>query len=262
MTTIIYHNIDPTIFTLAGLEVRYYGVAYALSLLLGIFLLSKKYTKFLTINTERADDLLLYLVMGIIIGGRLGYALFYKPEFFTSFELFMIQRGGMSFHGGVIGLVISVKLFANKNKFSFWQLIDHIALVAPIGLFFGRIANFINGELWGKHTDGSWGVIFPCAPDSLPRHPSQLYEAFGEGLILLIILNILYYKTNLMKQPGKMSGVFIAGYSIARILIEIFREPDAHLGKFMEFLSMGQILSIPMFFLGLFLLYKKDKKIA
>ena len=198
---------------------------------------------------------ILGLFLGIIIGGRLGYVFFYNLEFYfyNPFEILKIWNGGMSFHGAMVGIIISIGWFSSKNNKSFFDLTDIICLVSPIGIFFGRIANFINGELYGKVTDHTFGIIFPRGGE-LPRHPSQLYEAFFEGLILFIILNCLFFFTNLKSKSGIISSLFLILYGIFRFSIETLREPDAHIGLLWNLLSMGQLLCVPMIASGIVLL--------
>ena len=184
--------------------------------------------------------------MGIILGGRLGYVIFYNFGYYSEniFEIFKLWQGGMSFHGGLLGVIISIFIFSKKIKVNFFKFSDIVACVAPIGIFFGRLANFINSELWGTITSKPWGVVFSNA-GPLPRHPSQLYEAFFEGILLLVILNTLLRK-GFLNNSGFISGVFLSLYALFRIIIERFREPDAHIGYIFEYFTMGTLLSIPM----------------
>ena len=252
--------IDPIAFTIGPLAIRWYSLSYIFGILIGLIFINKfiiSYKKNITKND--VYDLLNYLIIGIIIGGRLGYVLFYNLEFYfyNPMEILKIWNGGMSFHGAIIGIIISISWFSFKNHKSFFDLTDIICLVSPIGIFFGRIANFINGELYGKVTNHKFGVIFPRGGD-LPRHPSQLYEAFFEGLILFIILNCLFFFTNFKSKSGIISSLFLILYGIFRFLIETLREPDKHIGLLWNLLSMGQLLSIPMIASGIvILLYVK-----
>ena len=204
------------------------------------------------ISLKEFDDLITYLIISIIVGGRLGYIFFYNLGYYISNPLSIIKiwEGGMSFHGALIGIIIATYLFSVKKKLSFLALLDTIACVAPIGIFFGRIANFINGELVGKVTDISWSVIFPNI-DMLPRHPSQLYEAFLEGIILLLILNIFIFKKNY--KTGMCSCLFLICYGFFRVVAEFFREPDAQIGYLLNLFSMGTFLSFLMMLSGLIL---------
>ncbi len=235
------------------MEIRWYSLAYIAGILLGWYL-AKKYFVGKTIK-EKFDDYITYIIIGLIIGGRLGYVLFYDFEFYINnfFEIFKIWKGGMSFHGGVIGIILSSILFSKKNNDNVFQYLDAVALVAPIGIFFGRIANFVNSELYGHETSLPWGVQF-IRVDNLYRHPSQIYEAISEGIILFIIL--LYFKNKeKFKIPGKLSSLFLILYSTFRFLSEYFRVPDEQIGYLILNLSMGQLISFIFFTVGLSLYY-------
>ena len=250
------NNFDPVAFQIFTLEIRWYSLAYIAGILIGWFL-SKK----IFISTEKIkknfDDYLTYLILGIIIGGRLGYVFFYNFGYYSQNlnEIIMIWQGGMSFHGGLIGIIISVIIFSRKNNLNSLMYLDVIACVAPIGLFLGRLANFINSELIGKPTQFFLNVIFPKI-DELPRHPSQIYEALLEGVCLFFILNFLIFRKNY--QLGVVSSCFLIFYGLFRIISEFFREPDAHLGYLFFSISMGTVLSMCMILVGLGL-YKKVK---
>ena len=248
----IIHNFDPVLIDLGFFQIRWYSVAYILGIILGwiyankiIKLTSNNKYNFKQVATAQFDDLIVYLVIGIILGGRLGYVIFYNLEYYTQnlLEIFKLWQGGMSFHGGLIGIIISTILFSKKTKTNFFQFADIVSCVAPIGILLGRIANFINGELYGKITTLPWGVIFPYA-GNLPRHPSQIYEAILEGIVLFLIINYLALKKELLFKAGFVSAYFLIFYSILRIFSEIFREPDNHLGLLFNHLSMGTLLSI------------------
>ena len=202
------------------------------------------------------DDLIAYLIIGIIIGGRLGYVFIYNFDYYLEnfSEILMIWKGGMSFHGALIGIIIASYFFSKKNKQELFVFLDLIAIVAPIGIFFGRIANFINAELIGKATNASWGIIYPMI-DNIPRHPSQLYEAIFEGIFLFIIMNKIYFSKNY--KEGSCSFAFLIFYGIFRLFSEIFREPDEQIGYIFGSLSMGMLLSILMMFIGILLLRRK-----
>ncbi|AZL16464.1 prolipoprotein diacylglyceryl transferase [Rickettsiales endosymbiont of Stachyamoeba lipophora] len=253
-----FHNINPVLFAFGPLEIKYYGLAYALGMLIGIELIKRVYNHNFKITPKELDTLLVYIIFGVIIGGRMGYICFYQPEKFLSLELFYIWKGGMSFHGGLGGVIAAIYLFAKKFKYNFLNITDHLSMVTPIGLFLGRIANFINGELFGRVTDRSWGVVFQYG-GNIPRHPSQLYEAFFEGVVLFAVLNLLYFKTNISQYAGRLSGVFLLGYGVFRLLVENFREPDFQLGLLFGSLTMGQILSIPMILFGIILIKRATK---
>ena len=250
------NNFDPVAFDFNYFQVRWYSIAYILGIVLGWLYCKKK----LIVDIKIAnlfDDLLAYIIIGIIIGGRLGYVLIYNFKYYLDniLEVFMIWNGGMSFHGGLIGVIIATFLFSKKHGVNSYIFLDLISLVAPIGIFFGRIANFINSELYGKETDILWSVKF-LAVDNIPRHPTQIYEAFFEGIILFILLNFILKSGK--TKPGVISSLFLIFYSIFRFLIEFLREPDSHLGLFYNLVSMGQILSIPLIIFGLVIYFKQS----
>ena len=263
------NNLDPVAIRVFGFEIWWYSLAYIFGILISIQygkLLIKK-NNFFSFQSSKLDDYLPYAIAGIIIGGRLGYVIFYDLIFFIKnpLEIIFIWRGGMSFHGALIGVIIGTHLFANKRNIQTFILLDVIACVSPLGIFLGRIANFINGELVGKITSVPWGVIFP-AIDKFQRHPSQIYEAILEGLILFILMIYLASRREALKFPGFLAGVFFIGYGLARCFVELFRQPDAQfqsqnnpLGFFIQMgefgLTMGQILSIPMIFIGFVLCF-------
>ena len=248
------NNFDPIAFNLFVFEIRWYSLAYIFGILFGWFYCKKFLIKDKVISSL-FDDLITYLIIGIILGGRLGYVLFYALKYYSQnfIEIFFIWEGGMSFHGGLIGVMVATYLYSKKHKINKYIFLDLISVSAPIGLFFGRIANFVNGELVGKATNGSWGVIYPQI-DDVPRHPSQLYECFLEGIILFIILNLIYFKKNY--KTGTVSFAFLFFYGIFRFISEIFREPDAHLGFLIGSLSMGMLLSFLMIFVSIILFYR------
>ena len=252
------NNFDPVAFEILSLEIRWYSLAYIIGIILGWVYCKKKLIKDPHI-LSLFDDFITYLIIGVIIGGRLGYALFYNLKYYLEnpFEILMLWNGGMSFHGALIGIVIGTYLFSIKRKISLFFLLDVIACVSPIGIFFGRIANFINGELVGKVTNASWGIIFP-AVDALPRHPSQLYEALLEGIILFFILNIFIFKKKY--KIGTCSFLFLIFYGCFRIFSELFREPDLQIGYLLNLFSMGTILSSLMIFVGIIIFISIRKK--
>jgi len=239
-------------------EIRWYSLAYILGIVFGWMLCKKVFIQKSDI-TEKFDDFVTYLIIGIIIGGRLGYVIFYNFDYYITniFDIFKIWHGGMSFHGGLLGTIIASILFAKKNNQDPFLYMDQVALVAPIGIFFGRMANFINSELYGFPTDVSWSVKF-IQIDNLSRHPSQLYEAVLEGVILFFIL-IYFRKKDYLKKPGLISGLFLIFYSIFRFFVEIFRVPDEHLGYLIFNLSMGQIISVIFLMIGTILFYLKNE---
>ncbi len=250
------NNFDPVAIQIFSLEIRWYSLAYVVGILLGWFL-SKKFFISETKVSEKFDDYLTYLILGLIIGGRLGYVIFYNLEFYTNnlLDIFKIWQGGMSFHGGVIGIVIASYFFAKKNSQSLFNYLDIVSLVAPIGIFFGRIANFINSELYGVETNVAWAVQF-IQIDNLYRHPTQLYEAFFEGIVLFLI-QIYFKNKSFSERPGFISGIFLIFYSIFRFTIEFLRVPDEQLGYLLFNLTMGQLISIFFLIIGCYLLISK-----
>ena len=257
------HDLDPIIFNFGFLAIRWYSLAYIFGILIGWWLgkniIRKKIQNFnLKFDAEEFDSLVTYLIISLLIGGRIGYILFYNFEYYLSnpFDIIKIWEGGMSFHGGLLGVIFGTYLFATKKKISLFFLLDIIACVSPIGIFFGRIANFINGELIGKTTNVFWGVIFPKF-DAIARHPSQIYEAILEGLFLFIIMNFIMFKKNY--KIGSCSCMFLIFYGIFRIFSEFYREPDVQVGYFFNILSMGSILSILMIISGIVIFLKKNE---
>ena len=256
------HNLSPILFDLGFFSIRWYSLAYIFGIILGWWfgkkIIFQKFQKTHNEISEKFDDLIAYLIFAIIIGGRAGYVIFYNFEFyfFNPIDILKIWEGGMSFHGALIGIIAATYFFSKKKNLSPLLLLDVIACVAPIGIFFGRIANFINGELVGKITSVSWSVIFPSV-DMNPRHPSQIYEAIFEGVILFIILNIIINKKNYL--TGTCSYLFLIFYGIFRIFSELFREPDIQIGYIFNFITMGMILSLFMILSGI-VLYKFTKK--
>ena len=211
-------------------------------------------------SEKDVDDFLVWATLAVVLGGRIGYVSFYKPGYYFSnpLEIFQVWQGGMSFHGGLIGVIIAVILFSRLRKLPMFAVGDAVACAAPIGLFLGRLANFINGELFGRATDVPWGIVFPHG-GPLPRHPSQVYEALLEGLILFIILFWLSRKQSVRERHGMLVGVFLIGYTISRGLVEFVRQPDAHLGTLVFGATMGQLLSIPFLLAGLYLVFRNQR---
>ena len=259
----IVHNFSPVLIDLGLFQIRWYSLAYILGIAIGwvyaikiIKKLEKNKYNFIPIKKSHFDDLIIYLVLGIVVGGRLGYAIFYNFEYYSQnfFEIFKLWRGGMSFHGGLLGVIASIIFFSKKTKTNFFKFADIVSCVAPIGLFLGRIANFINGELYGKISTLPWAIIFPNG-GSVARHPSQIYEAILEGIILFILINYLALKKQFLFKTGYISGFFLVSYSILRILSENFREPDIHLGLFFNYFSMGTLLSYITFLAGCFIIF-------
>ncbi len=258
------HNLDPVLFNFGFIEIRWYSLAYIAGILIG-WVLGKKIIqkRFINSNFEfdlkEFDNLITYIILSIIIGGRVGYVIFYNFSYYISnpLDIFKIWEGGMSFHGALIGIIFGTYIFSIKKRISTIFLLDIIACVSPIGIFLGRIANFINGELVGKVTNVAWGVKF-LNYDSMIRHPSQLYEAFFEGIVLFMILNFFIFGKNY--KIGTCSYLFLIYYGIFRIIVENFREPDLQVGYLFYSISMGTILSVLMIFSGFAIRYflKKD----
>jgi phosphatidylglycerol:prolipoprotein diacylglycerol transferase len=261
MLAISFPNINPVAIQFGLISIRWYGIMYVLSIVVGAYImqkLEKKY-KIMCIYKNDFDSLIIYIMLGIIVGGRLGYILFYIQDYTVNdFSIiFKVWQGGMSFHGGVIGVVLATWIFCLRHKKNLLSVTDLIACVAPIGLFFGRIANFINAELYGIKTNVDWAIIFPNT-DGYPRHPTQLYEAFAEGILLFIIMMFVIRVPKIRETRGRISGIFLVSYSIFRIGIENFREPDAHIGYILNGITLGQLLSLPMIILGMFLYKRKN----
>ncbi|MDP3162532.1 MAG: prolipoprotein diacylglyceryl transferase [Reyranella sp.] len=257
-----YPEIDPVLIQLGPFAIRWYALAYIAGLVIGWRVMRRVCTEPPKILSPlKIDDFLLWAALGVILGGRIGYVLFYKPGFYIEHPLAVLTlwEGGMSFHGGLLGVVAAILAFAIRNKTDPFMLSDLVAIVAPIGLFFGRLANFINGELWGRVTDVQWTMLFPRG-GPLPRHPSQIYQAFFEGVLLLLLVAAVWKLTDGRRRPGLLTGVFCAGYGVARIAGEFFREPDAHLGYLWGPLTMGMLLSVPMLAFGGWLIVRAYAK--
>ena len=258
MSGIPFPNIDPIAIEVGPLAIRWYSLAYIAGILIGwryCLRLAKRAT--IRPNVQDFDDFVVWAVLGIILGGRIGYVVFYNAAYYLEnpLDALMVWHGGMSFHGGLLGVLVAIAVFSWRRGFSPLALGDLVAAAAPIGLFFGRVANFINGELFGRVADVPWAVVFPQGGD-LPRHPSQLYEAFLEGLVLFAVLAILAHRPGMRIRTGLLTGVFLVGYGFARMFVELFREPDAQLGFILGPITMGQILSAPMVLLGLYLMVR------
>ena len=252
------NNFDPVAFQIMSFEIRWYSLAYIFGIIIGWLLCKKIFIKDIKIN-EKFDDYLTYLILGIIIGGRLGYILFYNFNYYLNnfFDIFKIWQGGMSFHGGLLGIIVASIIFGKKNNQDPFIYMDLVSLVAPIGIFFGRLANFINSELYGTVSNIPWSVIF-VKVDNLSRHPSQLYEAILEGIILFLIL-MHFRKKNYLTKPGLISGLFLIFYSIFRFFVEFYRVPDEQIGYLAFNLSMGQIISLVFLIIGTIIFFLKNE---
>ncbi len=245
-------HLNPVALDIGILQIHWYSLAYIAGILLGWYYLIRMIAQpGAPMARRHADDFVFYATLGILLGGRLAYVFFYQPAILMNpIEILKLWEGGMSFHGGALGVSAGIVYMARRNDLSALRLHDYIACCAPFGLFFGRIANFVNGELWGRPTDVPWAIIFPSAPDGLPRHPSQLYEAGLEGLLLGLVLALFFWGTNARNQPGKLLGIFLLGYGLSRFVVEYFREPDVQLGTLSWGLTMGQTLTLPMIIVG------------
>ncbi len=263
MTGLAYPNISPVIFELGPFALRWYSMAYLIGILAGWWLVSLRAKKYaLPLTKQNLEDIAFYMTLGIILGGRIGYILFYGREHFLAnpIEVFELWHGGMSFHGGILGVIAALWLVSKKIKYGFLSLTDLVAPVVPIGIFLGRLANFANDELWGRVSDVPWAVRFPRG-GYIPRHPSQLYEALLEGLCMFLVLNLAWKCEVFRKRQGLISALFLLLYASFRAVCEQFREPDAQIGFLLFNTTMGQLLSLPALILGAFLLirafYKK-----
>lgn len=262
-----YPRIDPVLFQIGPIAIRWYALSYIAGLLL-----AWRYIRYVmedpkifgngpAMTQEQLDDLLFWSAMGVIIGGRLGYVLFYGIPYNTAYYLeqpwkvFATWEGGMSFHGGGIGIILAVIYFCRRNKLDIFRTGDLISAATPIGLFFGRIANFINGELWGRPTDLPWAMVFPTAPDALPRHPSQLYEAGLEGILLFVILRIAITHFKVLHYRGMLTGIYLAGYGVFRFIVEFARDSDTRIFSPDSWFTMGMLLSFPMWAGAAWLIY-------
>ena len=253
-----FPHINPVFLSIGPLQFRWYGLMYVLGFVATYFILcSEVRRKQLPLTRDDVADLVFYGALGVVLGGRLGYILFYDLGVYLAdpLQIFAVWKGGMSFHGGFLGVILSFVLFARRKKIPFWTLIDMAAQCAPVGLGLGRIGNFINGELYGRPTNVPWGIIFPGGGD-VPRHPSQLYEAFLEGLVLFFMVRIMARRSDVTGIPA---WTFCAGYGLFRFIVEFFRQPDAQIGTFLDFFSMGQLLSLPMFLVGSFMIFRLSR---
>lgn len=253
-----YPEISPVIFSIGPLAVRWYSMAYLLGIIFGWWLASVRIKKYnLGLSKANCEDVAFAVTLGIILGGRIGYILFYSNGQYwdNPLEMFALWHGGMSFHGGIIGVIVGLYISSRLVKYPFLKLTDLVSPVVPIGIFLGRLANFVNDELWGRVTDVPWAVRFPRG-GMLPRHPSQIYEACLEGIALFIILNLLWQSKWCRERSGFISGMFLLGYAVFRSVLEQFREPDAQIGFLWGGITMGQLLSMPITILGLYLVVR------
>ena len=250
--------IDPVLVEIGPLAIRWYALAYIAGIVLGWRLARRLVVlRPVAATPEQIDDFVTWVTLGIILGGRLGYVLFYRPGHYlwNPLEIFAVWQGGMSFHGGAVGVILAIVLFARRHGLDMLTLADRTTAVVPIGLFFGRVANFINGELLGRASDVPWAMVFPTGgPES--RHPSQLYQAGLEGLALFALLMALVWNPAVRARRGFVAGAFLAGYGAARLVGELFRQPDAHLGFLFAGATMGQLLSVPMVLVGAWLMLR------
>lgn len=258
------HDLDPIALDLGFFELRWYSLAYLAGIVIGyLYLLRMIKQPGAPMARRHADDFVFYVTLGIILGGRLGYVLFYRPLYYLQnpIEIPQLWDGGMSFHGGLIGSALAALYLARRNGLSFIRVADYAAICGTFGLFFGRLANFVNGELWGRPSDAAWAVIFPTG-GNVPRHPTQLYEAALEGVALFLILWGLFWFTRARFRPGLLGGVFLLGYAASRFVVEFFRMPDPHLVEFarQSGLTMGQWLTVPMILLGLYLVLTSRRR--
>jgi len=261
MLVIPFPAIDPVLVSIGPFAVRWYALAYIAALLLGwryCNLLARRWAARGTpaASAQQLDDFLIWATLGVVLGGRIGYVLFYNLAYYLQHpdQAVQLWHGGMSFHGGTIGVIIAMALFCWRRRLAVLRFADLIVCAVPIGLFLGRIANFINGELWGRPSDAPWAMVFPSA-GPLPRHPSQLYEAALEGLVLFLIMFFLQRSDAVRARPGTLGGAFLIGYGTFRIVAEFFREPDQQLGFLVGGATMGQLLSVPLILAGLFLVW-------
>jgi phosphatidylglycerol:prolipoprotein diacylglycerol transferase len=255
-----YPEIDPVLIAVGPFAIRWYALAYVAALVFAWWLARRIVVQPPAVmQPAQVDDFLFYAALGVILGGRLGYVLFYKPGFYLAHpdQIVAIWKGGMSFHGGLLGVAAAVIWYARRHKIDLLSFADVMAIVSPVGLMLGRLANFINGELWGRPSDVSWAMVFPGDPAHLPRHPSQLYQAVLEGALLFVLILVLWKVFGMRRRPGLLFGAMCAGYGLARIAGEFWREPDAHLGYlFGGWLTMGMVLSLPLICVGAWMIVR------
>lgn len=268
LLAIPYPRIDPTAFAIGPFAVRWYALAYVAGLVFAWWHVRKvvadRPAGKRIMEPKDVDDLLFWATIGVVLGGRIGYVLFYKPGYYIHHldEVLSLWKGGMSFHGGLIGVILAMTWIAYARKRVLLSVYDLGALATPIGLFLGRMANFVNGELWGRPSDVSWAMVFPADPLQVARHPSQLYQGVLEGLCLFALLWYMRKRHDSLSRPGEIGGFFCAGYGVARIVGEFFREPDAHLGYLLGPITMGMVLSLPLVVVGAFFVWRARKRAA
>ncbi|MCO6418820.1 prolipoprotein diacylglyceryl transferase [Siccirubricoccus sp. KC 17139] len=258
MLVLPFPAIDPVLVEVGPFAIRWYALAYILGIVLGWWLAKRLVALAPRVATaEQVDDAVTWITLGIVLGGRLGYVLFYRPEHYLAnpLEIFAVWTGGMSFHGGALGVILAILLFCRNRGIDTLGFGDRVVSVVPIGLFLGRLANFVNGELWGRVSDVPWAMVFPTGGPE-PRHPSQLYQASMEGVLLFLLLQLLVRIPAIRARRGFVSGAFLAGYAVARSVGELFRQPDANLGFLIGGATMGQLLSLPMLLVGLWLMLR------
>jgi phosphatidylglycerol:prolipoprotein diacylglycerol transferase len=264
LPVIAFPAIDPVAIAIGPFVLRWYALAYIAGIVLGWWL-ARRVAALAPEAAGKAqvDDAVTWVTLGIILGGRFGYVLFYRPGYYVTapWEALYVWQGGMSFHGGMLGVILALWWFARSQRLDPLLFGDRVATVVPIGLFLGRLANFANGELWGRVSDVSWAMVFPTGGPE-PRHPSQLYQAFMEGICLFVLLQVLVRIPAVRTRPGMLTGVFLAGYGVARLVGELFRQPDAHLGFLLGGVTMGQLLSVPMVAIGLWLILRARSRPA
>ncbi len=261
LATLPFPRIDPNLLEIGPFAIRWYALAYVAGLLLGWrYMLRLNSSRAHMTTAEVIDELLVWAIVGVVLGGRLGYVIFYNPSFYAEspLQIFAIWRGGMSFHGGLLGVTLTIVWFAKRRHLELLRLSDLVSCAVPLGLFFGRIANFINGELFGRVTNVPWAMTFPHG-GPLPRHPSQLYEAVLEGIVLFALLAWLAWHKGALQKPGMLTGVYLLGYALARALIELVRQPDLQIGFLPLGTTIGQWLSVPMLLGGMYLIWRAQK---
>ncbi len=263
MTGLAFPEISPIIFSIGPIAIRWYSMAYLTGILFAWLMISKDVKKYkLSFTRENIEDIIFYVTLGIILGGRVGYMLVYGTDLLihNPLSIFAIWNGGMSFHGGIIGVIIALFILSKKMKKQFLSLTDMVCVYVPVGICLGRLANFVNGELWGRPSEVAWAIRFP-AGGYVPRHPSQIYESLTEGLLLFIILFFCWKVQKIRIRTGLESGIFLCFYGVFRFFMEFFREPDIQIGYIFKYITMGQILSLPFVLCGIYLIVKSTRTV-